>query len=77
VRPLRLLLILLIASSGCAWSKKDTSVCPEYRDQHCVAGQSCSMDATRACRVCQCDPMDHQVGASPPGIAPGDPSMPH
>jgi hypothetical protein len=66
----------MLSLAGCAWSKKDTSVCAEYRDQHCVAGQSCSMDSTRGCRVCQCDPMDQQTGAPPRGIAPGDPSQP-
>jgi hypothetical protein len=73
---MRRLFLLLLLTAGCAWAKKDTSVCPEYRDQHCVAGQSCSMDNARGCRVCQCDPMDPNVGAPPNGIAPGDPSQP-
>jgi hypothetical protein len=52
----RFLWMLLLA--GCATLAKDESVCPEYRNLRCPNGATCSMDRTRGCRVCQCDPID-------------------
>jgi hypothetical protein len=52
------LLSVLWLAAGCAANKKDHTVCPEYREQRCVAGARCSMDHARGCRVCQCDPVD-------------------
>jgi hypothetical protein len=54
-----LLVAALALTFGCAHSqKKDSTICPEYRDQVCLAGQDCNMDQTRGCRVCQCTSFD-------------------
>jgi hypothetical protein len=73
---MRLLALLLVALAGCATLKNDSTVCPEYRNLRCVAGESCSYDGARGCRVCQCNNMDAKPGDPPAGIAPGDPSQP-
>jgi hypothetical protein len=55
-----LLWIALALTLGCAHSKqkKDGTICPEFRDQVCLAGQDCTMDQSRGCRVCQCVSFD-------------------
>ena len=57
---------------GCAGiSKKDTTVCSEYRGLVCATAPECSMDQTRGCRVCQCSPAAADVnGNLPTGVAP-------
>jgi hypothetical protein len=57
---------------GCAAiSKKDSTVCAEYRGIICATAPECSMDQTRGCRVCQCSPGAADVnGNLPTGVAP-------
>jgi hypothetical protein len=53
---MRALLFGALGLCGCAhFQSKDQTICPEYRSQVCLAGQQCSMDEERGCRVCQCD----------------------
>ena len=47
---------------ACAHAKDDRTVCPEYRGQRCLAGQTCTLDKQRGCEVCQCAPATN-VGA--------------
>lgn len=54
-----------LAGAACAAHQKDRTVCPEYRDQRCVAGARCSMDHARGCRVCQCVPIDQPPEGAP------------
>ena len=60
---------LLLALCACAHGKSDQTICPEYRTQRCLAGQQCSMDKARGCKVCQCEGVV-QTGAD------GNPTMP-
>ena len=55
---MRLALGLLAFLAGCASLAKDQTVCPEYRSLRCTAGTSCSLDQSRGCRVCQCNPVN-------------------
>lgn len=57
----------LLLSVGCSHfqPKKDGTICPEYRDQVCMAGQNCTMDTQRGCRVCQCTSVDDSGGFTP------------
>jgi len=48
-----LLLVATLALVGCVHAPKSNSVCPEYRDLHCV-GVECSLDKTRGCDACRC-----------------------
>ena len=70
--PLCALLALLLLTA-CAANKKDTTVCPEYRELRCAADIRCTMDQARACRVCECsmdlnqNTSDTQQKAVPPG----------
>ena len=73
VSAMRALLLGLVLLAGCAALKKDTTVCPEYRNLRCMTGTSCQTDKRRGCKVCQCS-MDvteggneGQQGAVPPG----------
>jgi hypothetical protein len=60
MRRALLLSLALVAPPlvGCAFLKNDATVCPEYRELRCLAAPDCSLDRSRGCRVCRCDP-DH------------------
>ena len=47
--------ILVASSLACAHGKSDGTICPEYREQRCVAGQQCVEDKGRGCKVCHCE----------------------
>lgn len=49
-----LLGLALAAAVGCASMKKDTSVCPEFRNIRCGGDTICTMDPQRGCRTCRC-----------------------
>ena len=51
-------LVALLVLAGCATLAKDQTVCPEYRSLRCPAGPTCSLDSTRNCRVCRCNPIN-------------------
>jgi hypothetical protein len=72
----RIWLVGLLAAAACATLKKDQTVCPEYRDLRCLSAETCSYDKLRGCRVCACSPADAPPGAPPPGIGPGDKTIP-
>jgi hypothetical protein len=61
-----LALILALVLGGCASLANDQTVCAEYRNLRCPAGTTCSMDQTRGCRVCQCNPIDKLQTTQPP-----------
>lgn len=61
-----LAVIALVMVGGCANLAKDRTVCPEYRSLRCPAGESCSMDQGRGCRVCQCNPIDQMAPVTSP-----------
>jgi hypothetical protein len=50
---------------------KDESVCPEYRDLHCVGSMDCSMSPERGCRVCHCADATNGVFTPPSPARPG------
>jgi hypothetical protein len=58
--------LTLAGAAGCATLSNDTTVCPEYRSLHCLAGAECSMDNRRGCRVCQCNAADRGQSPVPP-----------
>ena len=63
------LALLLAASFACAHGKDDRTICPEYREQRCLAGQKCALDKVRGCEICQCE--------SPSSTGPdGNPGLP-
>jgi hypothetical protein len=47
----------LLALLACATMKNDQTVCAEYRGLRCMSTTSCSMDQSRGCKVCRCDPV--------------------
>jgi hypothetical protein len=61
--------ILVALSFGCAHGKSDETICPEYRGQRCVAGQECTLDKDRGCKVCRCE----NAGQTGPD---GNPTLP-
>ncbi len=63
---MRRVVLFLLVAAGCATLANDQTVCPEYRNLRCPAGASCSMDQVRACRVCQCNPIDKMAPAAEP-----------
>jgi hypothetical protein len=48
-------MLLLLALCACAHVTQDQTVCPESRDVRCLTRTVCTMDASRGCRVCQCE----------------------
>jgi hypothetical protein len=78
MRVMKKLLVMcaLLMIGGCAAMKKDTSVCPEYRNLRCGGDTICTMDQSRGCRVCRCQapnwnkdqPPDNPP--TPPGVGP-------
>ncbi len=59
---MRAFLAAALLLCACAHGKDDRTVCPEYRGQRCLAGQTCTLDKQRGCEVCQCAPATN-VGA--------------
>ena len=53
---MRAALLLLALCSACAAGKENTTICEEYRDQRCLAGQECTLDKERGCELCRCKP---------------------
>jgi hypothetical protein len=49
---------------------KNKTVCPEYRNMHCMTAPECSFDQTRGCFVCQCSPAGNDNGTLPSGMVP-------
>jgi hypothetical protein len=68
---MRAALLALLASLAlaCAHGKDDKTICPEYRAQHCLAGQECALDKERGCKVCHCEGVS-QTGPD------GNPTLP-
>jgi hypothetical protein len=66
VRRALVFLVFVLGLVGCASLSQDQTVCPEFRNLRCPNGASCSYDSTRACRVCQCDPITQMTPISTP-----------
>ena len=49
-----LLVALALVLVAGATTKKDQTVCPDYRDLRCATGPDCTFDNTRGCEVCVC-----------------------
>jgi hypothetical protein len=56
-----------VAAAGCG--PKHKNQCPGTTAHGCIAGEVCSFDHSRGCRVCQCRPFDQ----APTGSDPDDP----
>jgi hypothetical protein len=56
---------------SCAHLQSNESVCPEFRELHCMTAPECSMDPKRGCEVCQCRPAAADAeGKLPPPASP-------
>jgi hypothetical protein len=69
---------LLFCAGACAHGKDDQTICPEYREQRCLAGQECAMNQERGCKICLCK--GTRTGPDgkplPPTVTPPDPRNP-
>jgi hypothetical protein len=61
-----------VAAAGCG--PKHKNQCAGTTPQGCVAGEVCSFDHSRGCRVCQCRPFDQgPMGNDPDDLQPAVP----
>lgn len=61
---MRAVFAALVLLCACAHAREERTVCPEYRGQRCLAGQTCALDKQRGCEICQCSPA---TGVGPDG----------
>ncbi|MEZ4364712.1 MAG: hypothetical protein R2939_00325 [Kofleriaceae bacterium] len=61
-----LLLCLAVAAAATACTRRNPDQCPGTMPAGCVAGEVCTFDEARGCRVCQCEPLDNQPGTYDP-----------